>query len=79
MVRLGAQLLTDTGDLINLDHARAWLPGDLAPGAAAPVAIEVPVPDRPGRYTLKFDLVSEGVDWFEKCGSPTITRGLWVT
>jgi hypothetical protein len=27
---------------------------------------------------LKFDLVSEGVDWFEASGSPTITRGLWV-
>ena len=23
----------------------------------------------PGRYALKFDLVSEGVDWFERCGS----------
>ena len=33
---------------------------------------------QPGRYTLKFDLVSEGIDWFERCGSPTTTRPLWV-
>jgi hypothetical protein len=27
---------------------------------------------------LKFDLVSEGVDWFERCGSPTTQHPLWV-
>ena len=31
-----------------------------------------------GRYRLKLDLVSEGVDWFERCGSETTTRPLWV-
>lgn len=28
--------------------------------------------------TLKFDLVSEGIDWFEACGSPTTTKPLVV-
>lgn len=78
LVRLGAQLLSETGELINRDQARAWLPGDVSPGATAKVAIEVPMPERPGRYSLKFDLVSEGIDWFEACGSPTTTRSLWV-
>ncbi|MDH4063611.1 MAG: radical SAM protein [Acidobacteriota bacterium] len=78
LVRLGAQLFTDDGTMINRDHARAWLPGDIPPGGAADVEIEVPAPDQPGRYTLKFDLVSEGIDWFEKCGSPTTTRPLVV-
>jgi hypothetical protein len=27
---------------------------------------------------LKFDLVSEGIDWFEQCGSETTTRTLVV-
>jgi len=27
---------------------------------------------------LKFDLVSEGIDWFERCGSPTTTKPLIV-
>ena len=35
-------------------------------------------PDAPGRYALKFDLVSEGIDWFERCGSQTTTRALVV-
>ena len=64
--------------VINRDHARAWLPVDLAPGPT-PSAHRVPAPETPGRYGLKFDLVSEGIDWFESCGSPTITRGLWVS
>ncbi len=78
LVRLGAQLTADDGTMINRDYARAWLPHDLAPGAETAVQIEVPAPAAPGRYGLKFDLVSEGIDWFEACGSPTITRGLWV-
>ena len=78
LVRLGAQLTTVDGTMINRDHARAWLPEDLAPGQRAAIQIEVPAPETPGRYGLKFDLVSEGVDWFEACGSPTTVRQLWV-
>lgn len=78
LVRLGAQLVGADGTIINRDHARAWLPGDIPPGGTANVEIEVPAPETPGRYALKFDLVSEGIDWFEKCGSPTTTRTLVV-
>jgi hypothetical protein len=78
LVRLGAQLTREDGTIINRDYARAWLPADLGPGATADIKIDVPAPETPGRYQLKFDLVSEGIDWFEACGSPTTTRGLWV-
>ena len=79
LVRLGAQLMSADGTLIDRDYARAWLPCDLGPGRRADVPIEIAAPDSPGRYALKFDLVSEGIDWFEACGSPTITRHLWVS
>jgi Radical SAM superfamily/Iron-sulfur cluster-binding domain len=78
LVRLGAQLCDAGGGVINRDFARAWLPATLGPGATADVAIEIPAPQQPGKYALKFDLVSEGIDWFERCGSPTTTRSLWV-
>ena len=78
LVRLGAQLCAADGRIINRDFARAWLPQTLGPGANADVAIEIPAPVTPGRYALKFDLVSEGIDWFERCGSPTTTRTLRV-
>jgi hypothetical protein len=78
LVRLGAQLLDEHGTMINRDYARAWLPGDIEGGAQASVPIEIPAPAHPGRYTLKFDLVSEGIDWFEACGSETTTQSLVV-
>ena len=78
LVRLGAQLLGDDGSVLERDYVRAWLPHDLGPGAETMIKVEIPAPANPGRYGLKFDLVSEGIDWFEACGSPTITRGLWV-
>ena len=78
LVRLGAQLVGPDGALVNRDHARAWLPDDIPAGGAADVSIEVPLPATPGRYALKFDLVCEGIDWFEKAGSPTTTRDVVV-
>jgi hypothetical protein len=78
LVRLGAQLCAADGAMLNRDYARAWLPQTLGPGDRADVAIEIPAPEEPGRYALKFDLVSEGIDWFEKCGSPTTTKTLIV-
>ncbi|MEW5981966.1 MAG: radical SAM protein [Acidobacteriota bacterium] len=78
LVRLGAQLCDAGGALINRDHARAWLPSDLLAGATVEVRVDVPMPANPGRYRLKFDLVSEGVDWFESCGSPVTVSPLRV-
>jgi len=38
----------------------------------------VPLPQAAGRYQLAFDLVSEGVDWFERCGSEVTVHDLVV-
>ena len=78
LVRLGAQLCTRDGALINRDFERAWLPDHLQPHTDVTIPMRVTAPDKPGRYQLKFDLVSEGIDWFEACGSPTTTKTLIV-
>jgi len=78
LVRLGAQLRGADGSMTNRDHARAWLPSTLEPGHTHDIPIEIPVPDAPGRYQLTLDLVSEGIDWFEACGSATTTVPLVV-
>jgi len=78
LVRVGAQLCSREGKLLNLDYARADLPEHLQPGAAADIAVRLPAIDTPGHYQIKLDLVNEGVDWFERCGSPTTTHSLWV-
>jgi Radical SAM superfamily/Iron-sulfur cluster-binding domain len=78
LVRLGAQLCTPDGRLIDRDFERAWLPATLQPGAAVDVPLTFTAPDTPGRYALKFDLVYEGIEWFEACGSETTTKSLVV-
>jgi radical SAM family protein/iron-sulfur cluster protein len=78
LVRLGAQLCDRNLNVINRDFERAWLPATLEPGASVQVPVTFTAPATPGRFALKFDLVSEGIDWFESCGSPTTTRSLVV-
>jgi hypothetical protein len=78
LVRLGAQLCSENGAVMNRDYERAWLPASLPPGQTATIPVTIKAPDRPGRYMLKFDLVSEGIDWFEACGSPTTLAPLEV-
>src|SRR5262245_54583056 len=78
LVRLGAQLCAADGTLIDRDYERAWLPSHLDAGATAEIPITVTAPGTPGRYKLKFDLVSEGIDWFESSGSPTTVRDFVV-
>lgn len=77
-VRLGAQLCAEDGTLINRDYERAWLPAHLPGGGTVDIPITVRVPDTLGRYLLKFDPVSEGIDWFEKSGSSITTKPLVV-
>jgi hypothetical protein len=78
LVRVGAQLADRDGSLLDRDYARAALPHTLDPGAWIDVPFFLTAPDRPGEYTLRFDLVSEGIDWFERCGSEVTVRDLRV-
>jgi hypothetical protein len=78
LVRLGGQLCRADGSLIDRDFARAWLPHALDVNRSVDLTLEIPALPDSGRYALKLDLVYEGVDWFEQCGSPTTTRPLWV-
>jgi len=74
LVRLGAQLYDREKNLIDLNYARAILPRPLAKGDRESVAIELPAVNGQGEFWLKFDMVSEGIDWFENGGSPVV----WV-
>ena len=60
-----AELLEGPGVLGQCDHALL-------------LSIDVPAPPQPGHYALKFDLVSEGIDWFERSGSETTLKALHV-
>ncbi len=77
LVRVGAQLLDADRVVCDQDFARAALPHALEAGEWQDVRMEIP-PLEPGRYHLKLDLVSEGIDWFESCGSEVTLRELRV-
>ncbi len=78
LVRVGAQLCARDGAVVSRDFERAWLPQTLSPDSTIDVEMTMTAPAKPGRYGLKFDLVSEGIDWFEACGSETTTKALVV-
>ncbi len=55
---------------ILIDNSRFRIPGEMEPGDSFSGEVSVPIAwNQPGRYWLKFDLVSEGVCWFESLGS----------
>jgi ubiquinone/menaquinone biosynthesis C-methylase UbiE len=68
-VRLGVQLLAADERLLERDFHRHDLPGPVAPGQSIDVDISCPVPETRGPHYFKFDLVEEGVSWFEPLGS----------
>ncbi|MGH9410031.1 MAG: NBR1-Ig-like domain-containing protein, partial [Vicinamibacterales bacterium] len=69
-VRVGIQLLDASMRLVERDFARGGFAADIAPGGSATIEVPFAAPGRPGEYALKFDLVAEGVTWFEPVGSP---------
>jgi SAM-dependent methyltransferase len=78
-VALGIQVLDAGQRLIARDHHRVALPHDVAPGQAVVLPFECPAPATPGLYHLKFDLVAEGVTWFEATGSRSVSQQVTVT
>jgi len=71
-VNLGVHLRTSDGKPLNVDYARIHLADETAPGGTQGIDFILdPLP--PGEYTLEFDLVSEGVGWFEANGSATVS------
>ena len=53
---------------------RATLPRDVPPGDHVDVAIDVLSPDRPGSFTLRYDLVEEGITFFVDQASPVLDQ-----
>lgn len=72
IVRLGSHLFHEDGRLISIDHSRHDLPRAVESGEVLDLRADVPLPVERGRYRLVFDLVAEGVAWFENLGSRAI-------
>lgn len=64
--------------------ANQWLDGsspltkEISPGSGVKMELRVTAPTRAGRWRLYVDLVDEGVTWFQKMGSPSFRRVVFV-
>ena len=72
-VTLGIQLLDAHGRLSARNHHRVPLPRAVLPGDMLTLSCVCPAPAEHGPGHLKFDMVAEGVTWFEPTGSMTAT------
>ncbi len=77
-VTLGYHWYDAQGRAVLYDGARTKLPADLAPGASVALDAQVTAPATGGTFTLKFDLVQEGVAWFSAKGVATGDRQVSV-
>ena len=84
-VHLSYPWLGPSGQVVVWDGARGLLPADVAPGQSAVVAIPIVSPVSVGPFTLRLDLVQEGVTWFSAQGvtprdiAISITTGVGAT
>ena len=79
IIRLGAQLFDKERQLIDLNYARAFLNYDISRGEKEILEICLPGLTQAGEYLLKFDMVSEGIDWFESGGSQVVWEEFQVS
>lgn len=68
-ITLGIQLMDQNRRILNRDFARLLLPGSIESGKSETLELRAKAPEQRGNYWLKFDMVCEGIEWFESCGS----------
>ncbi|MGH9857261.1 MAG: radical SAM protein, partial [Acidobacteriota bacterium] len=77
-ITLGIQLLNRQKQLINRDFARLILPRPLSTNEREMLELRAQAPEQKGSYWLKLDMVCEGIEWFESCGSQPVCLELQV-
>ncbi|HET7216531.1 MAG TPA: class I SAM-dependent methyltransferase [Vicinamibacterales bacterium] len=77
-VTCGLKVCDTNGNVLREDLGRTPLPRDVAAGESIELEIVVAGGLAAGRYELRYDMVVEGVTWFEFYGSPCPKRSLEV-
>jgi hypothetical protein len=67
------------GELVSLDYLRQALPQEVRPDQSIEFNCPIVAPGDPGSYVIRFDLVLEGVCWFELHGTRPLDIALRVT
>ncbi len=69
VVMPGVRVLDDRGEIVSELHGHPLLPRALAPGQTIELEMQLTAPARPGKYTVRIDLVDQHVCWFAERGS----------
>ncbi len=77
-IDLGYHWADAGGKTVVWDGARTKLAVDLAPGQSAQLQASVVAPSAQGTYTLRWDMVQEGVTWFSGQGVRTFDQSVVV-
>jgi hypothetical protein len=77
-VTCGLKVCAPSGEVLREDLGRTPLAADVHPGEMAEIAMTVHADLAPGLYELRYDMVVEGVTWFEFHGSPCPRRALEI-
>ena len=75
-VRVAAHTFDATGQPVSWDGERTSLPADVPPGQSVTTNVVVNAPVRSGTYTVKVDLVREGIAWLSSYGVAPATIAL---
>ncbi len=67
-IHVAAHVFDATGQTVIWDGERTTLPGDVAPGQSVITTVIVNAPTKAGPYTVKIDLVREGIAWLSSYG-----------
>ena len=78
-VTLGIKVCTEKGAVLRDDLGRTPIGRDWQPGETRIVEARIAADLEPGKYLLKYDMLVEGVAWFEQYGSTPFVRVLEVT
>jgi len=77
-VTFGLKVCDTRDEVLREDLGRTPLPRDVAPGEEIEIEVTVAGHLPTGQYGLRYDMVVEGVTWFEFQGSPCARRSLDV-
>jgi hypothetical protein len=77
-VTCGLKVCDADGAVLREDLGRTPLPHDVGPGEEIEIDMTVAGALPAGRYALRYDMVVEGVTWFEFQGTACVTRSLDV-
>jgi hypothetical protein len=67
-VCVGVVICDEAGEVLIRDHERFELAKDMNAAERTEMSFTCHAPNAPGKYRLRFDLVDEGISWFESFG-----------